>query len=67
MQWQTLGWRETKKTLAVSGEETMQSAADRNGAKAQKASPGLFDLWRVNKLFKIKSVHKYRPVFMPLS
>lgn len=50
------GWEvgRKKKTLAVSWEEARQSAVDRNGAKGQKASPGLFDLWRVNKLLRIK-------------
>lgn len=41
-----------KKTIAVLWEEIMQTAVDRNGAKGQKASPGLFDLWRVNKLLE---------------
>lgn len=56
------GW-EKKKTFAVSWEETMWSAVDKNGAKGQKVSPGFFDLWRVNKLLRTKNIYEYKSYY----
>lgn len=55
---------EKKKTFGISWEETLQSAVDRHGAKGQKASPGLFDLWRVNKLLRTKGIYRYKSYYL---